>query len=119
MSYLVEQSPYCDLLKLSLTTRRFVCFGQAHLRWSCRGGFLHSFFSVRLPANARERDRVGSSRSGVYFFSTEREANAQERDRVRSFPRSGVYFFSLNDEANAQVRDRVRSSLCGMYFISH
>ena len=32
MSYLVEQSFNCDLLKLSLVTRRFVCFGQTRLR---------------------------------------------------------------------------------------
>ena len=28
MSYLVEQPPYCDLLRLSLSTRRFVRTGR-------------------------------------------------------------------------------------------
>ena len=33
MSYLVEQPPYCDLLRLSLSTRRFVRFADGqHLR---------------------------------------------------------------------------------------
>ena len=31
MSYLVEQPPHCDLLRLSLMTGRFVRFGRAHL----------------------------------------------------------------------------------------
>jgi hypothetical protein len=32
VSYLVEQSPCCDLLRLSLLTRRFVRFRRTHLR---------------------------------------------------------------------------------------
>lgn len=31
MSYLVEQPPHCDLLRLSLPTGRFVRFGRTHL----------------------------------------------------------------------------------------
>ena len=34
MSYLVEQTPCCDLLRLSLVTRRFVRFGRTHLAMS-------------------------------------------------------------------------------------
>ena len=53
MSYLVEQNILCDLLKLSLTTRRFVCFRQTYLHHVV--GYL--FFQL-------EED-VGS----LYFFS--------------------------------------------------
>ena len=37
MSYLVEQPPYCDLLRLSLSTRRFVRFGRTPLRFLSLG----------------------------------------------------------------------------------
>ena len=58
MSYLVEQPPYCDLLRLSLLTRRFVRFGRTHLRMGLAGLFgslvaalLGAFFLfVRVPS---------------------------------------------------------------------
>lgn len=58
MSYLVEQPPHCDLLRLSLLTSRFVRFRRTHLL------FWLAFFLVAgcLPLRGRRRPKKRPSR---------------------------------------------------------
>ena len=54
MSYLVEQPPYCDLLRLSLSTRRFVRFGRTPLRFVSLDGLLGKPLSAPLACLLEE-----------------------------------------------------------------
>ena len=66
MSYLVEQSPYCDLLKLSLMTRGFVLFRRTRPRLSIQGWVSPFFLHFSHPGI---RWRKSMSFQKTLFFS--------------------------------------------------
>ena len=59
VSYLVEQPPHCDLLRLSLSTWRFVRLRRTHLRGAERWEHAGPFASTALP--------LGSPQTPVFF----------------------------------------------------
>ena len=64
MSYLVEQPPYCDLLRLSLSTRRFVRFGRTPLRLVSMGPL-----SVEVLVTLSAPPAFFTKAGGAFFFA--------------------------------------------------